>query len=163
MPLDRRHFIAGAASAPVAAPAAAAPAAAARRIVADGAVFAWRHAEGRIACEFDAPAPGWVAVGFNAARQLRGTRFVIAATSPVRIEERIARVPAHVPAAHAALVSATVARQHGRTRLAFAWPHEIPGGPLLAPGTSAHAMLAWWHDDDFQHHSAWRRHFDVVL
>ncbi len=152
MPVDRREFLIG-----LAAPAPG------KRLEPDGTAFVWRHEGETIACGFEAPAEGWLAVGFNVVRDLRGTRFVIAATPPPRIEERLARVPDHIPVATPMLISAKVARSGHRTSLSFTWPHEIAGGMSLAPGTHAHVMLAWSRSVDFAHHSAWRRHFDVVL
>jgi hypothetical protein len=134
-----------------------------RRIEADGTQFAWQHASGRIVCAFAATADGWIAAGFNAVRDLRGTRFAIAAAPPGIVAERLAQVPNHIAAPVPALLEARVERNGARVHLHFVFPQEIPGGPRLAPGARAHVMLAWSHDRDFAHHSAWRRHFDVVL
>lgn len=134
-----------------------------RRIDADGTEFAWQHAGGRIVCAFAASAGGWIAAGFNAARGLRGTRFVMGAAPPGDVAERLALVPDHIAAPTPALLDVRIARAGARVQLDFVFPHEISGGPRLAPGTRAHVMLAWSHDRDFAHHSAWRRHFDVVL
>jgi hypothetical protein len=153
MQLDRRDLLAGFAFA-------RSPE---RRIDADGTHFVWQHAGGRIVCAFAANADGWIAAGFNEVRDLRGTRFVVAAAPPGLVAERLARVPDHIAAPVPALVEARVARAGARVQLDFVFPQEIPGGPSLAPGTRAHVMLAWSHDRDFAHHSAWRRHFDVVL
>jgi hypothetical protein len=147
---------------------AAAPArAASGRIATDGVILVWRHAESRLFAEFSAPAPGWVAVGFNATHGLAGTRFVIAA--PARIEERLALVPDHVRVESRGLGTglgdASFARVRGTAVLRFSLPHRFPDSPELRldAGHRAHVMLAWSHDDDFAHHSAWRRHFDAVL
>jgi hypothetical protein len=147
---------------------ATAPAAANSGRIADGGtVLVWRHEAGRLFAEFSAPASGWVAAGFNATRGLAGTRFVIAA--PARIEERLALVPDHVRVTdrglRSELTGASFARTRGTGVLRFSLPHRFSDFPQLRldPGTRAHVMLAWSHDDDFAHHSAWRRHFDAVL
>jgi len=42
-----------------------------------GIAFTWRHRQGRLHGHLSAATTGWLAVGFNDARTLRGTRFVI--------------------------------------------------------------------------------------
>ena len=63
----------------------------------DGVSFAWRHQEQALVANLKAPIRGWIAAGFNESPKLKNTRFIIAAvsTSPVRVEEHLARVPEH--------------------------------------------------------------------
>lgn len=143
----------------------------ARRIDDDQVTFSWKHRGDRLFGELSAPTAGWIAVGFNERRRLKDTRFVIAAvaTSPIRAAEHIALVPDHRDVATLGLLPALdhVSGSHrsGLSRLRFSLPHEFPGRPALqlAPGASIHLMLAWSHETDFTHHSAWRRHYDVQL
>lgn len=137
----------------------------------DGVVFRARHDDGWLRCSLAAPTDGWLAVGFNNQRQLAGTRFVIGAVARagVRVEERVAVVPDHVPVLalglSAAARDATVINEDGTGRLSFAMPHclEDTDNPNLSPDRRTHLMLAWSHETEFEHHSAWRRHFDMRL
>ena len=143
----------------------------ARRIIDDHVEFSWKHKADRLFGELSAPTAGWIAVGFNERRTLKGTRFVIAAvsTSPIRAEEHIALVPDHRNVSALGLPPAldhvSGSYSQGLSRLEFSLPHQFPEHPALqlAPGASPHLMLAWSQDADFTHHSAWRRHYDVQL
>ena len=137
----------------------------------DGVTFLWRHEGNRLWATLTAPTPGWIAAGFNETSALHNTRFVIAAVSvsPIRVEEHIALVPDHRPVAALgmppALGDARGAYENGTSRLGFSLPQAIPGRPTLdlAQGAAATLMLAWSHEPDFDHHSAWRRHYAVTL
>ena len=142
-----------------------------RRIVDGEVAFSWKHEADRLFGELSAPTAGWIAVGFNERRTLKGTRFVIAAVSmsPIRAEEHIALVPDHRNVSALGLSPAlnhvSGSYSQGLSRLEFSLPHQFRGRPALrlAPGASPHLMLAWSQDTDFTHHSAWRRHYDVQL
>ncbi len=137
----------------------------------DGTNLNLSHAAGQLHVRFDAPTKGWIAVGFNENRRLKGTHFVIAAADggAVRIEEHVALVPDHKAVQDLgispALGNASVSLKDGRSYLAFSLPHVLPHRPelTLVPGSRVHIMLAWSHSPDFDHHSAWRRHVDIVL
>lgn len=137
----------------------------------DGTNLNWSHAARQLHVRFDAPTKGWIAVGFNENRRLRGTHFVIAAVDggAVRIEEHLALVPDHKTVRELgippALANASMSLKDSRSHLAFSLPHVLPHRPELplAPGSRVHVMLAWSHSPDFDHHSAWRRHVDIVL
>ena len=137
----------------------------------DGVRFGWSHKNSRLNCVFSAPTPGWVAVGFNTKHELRGTRFVIATTShsPLRLEERVALVPGHRRVQDLGFAGAAThssgAFEDGRSELAFSLPERISGQPglNLSAGAWTYLMLAWSHGRDFQHHSAWRKHYSVQL
>jgi len=137
-----------------------------RQLDVDGVVFSWAHDADRVRMALAIATAGWIAVGFNDRRTLAGTRFVIASAITGRIEERIARVPDHAPIAALgiapAIAEAAVAFESGRSVLRFAMPHRL-SSQSLAPGSAVHLMLAWSPETDFAHHSAWRRHVDVVL
>lgn len=138
---------------------------------AGGSVFNWHHEGSSLTGSYSAPTPGWVAVGFNERRELQNTHFIIAAvsTNPVRIEEHVALVPEHREVSALgvapALVRAGGTYRGGTSNLEFSLPHRFPGRPglSLAPGGGVHLMLAWSHEPDFGHHSAWRQHFDITL
>ena len=134
--------------------------------------FSWHHRATRLFGRLSAPGTGWLAVGFNEDRTLRGTRFVIAAVAggPPRAEVHIALPPDHRPVADvtghpADLRDLDGGFDHGRSKLSFSLPHRSADGaaPDLSPGQWVHLMLAWSHAPEFDHHSAWRGHTDVVL
>ncbi|MEM9342570.1 MAG: DOMON domain-containing protein [Pseudomonadota bacterium] len=141
------------------------------RVAQDGTHLVLWHAEGRLHAQFSAPTMGWVAVGFNNVEQLKGTRFVIGAMRPdgFHAEEHIAVVPDHPTVQSLGLVpglgdlSGRVAPN--RTTMTFSLPHVFPDSenPRLGPDATTYLMLAWSHDKDFAHHSAWRRHTLVTL
>ncbi|MGC3938806.1 hypothetical protein ACOTTU_13465 [Roseobacter sp. EG26] len=133
--------------------------------------FDWRHTRDRLVCTFHAPTCGWLAVGFNAERTLKGTRFVIAARADdtLLVEEHIAIVPGHDPVEKLglsrAVTRAEVVHTPGGSQLRFAYPLTFPDQPRLslAPKMATHLLLAWSQDTDFDHHSAWRKHYDITL
>jgi hypothetical protein len=117
------------------------------------------------------PSTGWVAVGFNNEERLEGTRFVIGAMvgGSFHSEEHIAVVPNHPRVQDLGLATAVedVGGQasNGMTTMRFSLPSLLvdSDNPMLLPGTRSYVMLAWSHHADFEHHSAWRRHFLVEL
>lgn len=140
-------------------------------IVDAGVEFTWRHEADRVRGTLTAPTAGWIAVGFNETPSLRNTWFVIAtvSTSPIQAEEHIALVPAHKKiedlGLEPGLAHVSGYYDNGRSRLEFSLPHTRPKRPSLRldPGAGLHLMLAWSHETAFDHHSAWRRHYDIVL
>jgi len=68
-----------------------------RTVEADGISFTWSHKAGRLHGRLNAATTGWLAVGFNDQRKLRGTRFVIGrvVNGRAHAEVHIARVPDH--------------------------------------------------------------------
>ncbi len=174
--MTKREFLGTAMASLAGATLAGAPATAAQdqkpgNIVDDGVTFQWRHRAGRLHATLAAPTTGWIAAGFNESRSLVNTRFVIAAVSktPIRVEEHIALVPDHKEVGRLGLprVIADVSgyTESGISHLAFSWPHTFLERPSLSlsPGSEVRVMLAWSHERDFYHHSAWRRHFDITL
>lgn len=137
----------------------------------DGVVFKWHHQDGRLFGELSAPTDGWIAVGFNAEKSLRGTYFVMAAvsTASFHAEEHIAIVPQHKRIAELGwsetLVRLSSSYTNGRSQISFsiAANPDLQHGIALWQGAQTHMMLAWSHESDFNHHSAWRQHFDVTL
>lgn len=141
-------------------------------LIKDGGVeFRWEHATEGLQCVLVAPTAGWIAVGFNAEHRLLGTRFLMAVTSePVlRWQERVARVPPGeniqslgVPAAFR--VNAGEFRA-GRSEISLTVARRISSEPKvdLSAGTRPYLMLAWSNEADFDHHSAWRKHYAINL
>ena len=137
----------------------------------DGVSFQAWHGNGRLHCSFTAPTRGWVAVGFNNQQRLKGTRFVIGALfgGSLRVEEHIAVVPSHPTVEAMGLASAvndgSGGVSDGKMSLRFSLPHLFTDtdNPTLLSGTVPYLMLAWSHEVDFAHHSAWRRHFSIDL
>lgn len=144
----------------------------ARRVALGEMAFTWRHEADRLHGDLSAPGTGWLAVGFNDARRLEGTRFVIAAVAdtPPRAEVHIALPPDHrtveeLTGRPSGLGDLTGRVEDGRSALSFSLPHRTADrfARDLSPGRPIHLMLAWSHAPDFDHHSAWRGHVDVVL
>lgn len=167
--MDRRVFLNAAAGAMASRLAAAAETP--RTLSEAGVSFAWSHRGGRIYATLQAPTRGWIAAGFNGARSLEGTRFVIAAvaSTPIVVEEHIALVPDHrrvdLAGGVPALADVAGGFTNGVSRCDFSLPQVIPGAYALdlAPGRSTYLMLAWSQAPEFDHHSAWRKHYDVIL
>ena len=142
-----------------------------RRVERDGTTFAWSHRVGRLFGELSAPTKGWLAVGFNDESILKGTRFLIGVVDDkaVRAEMHIADPPRHQPVESLGGLSdirdLRGQWESGRSRIVFSLPHRSTDRFAidLMPGRSTHLMLAWSHEPDFAHHSAWRRHIDVIL
>lgn len=142
-----------------------------RQISADGVTFEWHHKNGRLFGTLSAPTSGWIAVGFNNQEKLSGTRFVIAAVSQndVHAEEHIAVVPNHPKVQDMGLAPGLSdllgALQIGQSKLWFSLPHRFSDteNPVLEPGHKTFLMLAWSRAPEFDHHSAWRKHFPVIL
>jgi len=142
-----------------------------RTIADDGVRFSWHHQGGRLRGTLSAPTTGWIAVGFNEVRSLRNTWFVIAsvASRPLRVEEHIALVPDHRNISDLGITPSidhvSGIYREGWSQLEFSLPHTLPKRPALrlAPGTKSYMMLAWSRAPEFDHHSAWRRHYDIDL
>ena len=170
--MHRRTLLVAAAMGSVAPVSAATAADGARHIALSDMEFAWRHEADRLHGTLSAPGNGWLAVGFNDARRLDGTRFVIAAVAdaPPRAEVHIALPPDHrtveaLTGSPSGLANLAGRFENGRSVLSFSLPHRTADRYArdLSPGRSTHLMLAWSHAPDFDHHSAWREHIDVVL
>ena len=176
---DRRQFLAVAGAGllgsvsptPASSGATTDPASARHGLEIDGVRVRWRHAADRFAIRLDTPSPGWLALGVNDSRALAGTRFVIAdvAGPLVRAEERVALLPGHVAVATLGLAPILLEAgghyREGRATLALELEPAIDERPRLRlrSGSRLHLMLAWSHESDFEHHSAWRRHVPVEL
>ncbi len=167
--MNRRNFVTGAGMAFSAIGASASPSIETMSV--DGTTFRYWHESGRLFSAFSAPTTGWVAVGFNNEELLEGTRFVIGAMlgGSFHAEEHIAVVPNHSKVQDLGLASAiedvSGSASDSTTTMRFSLPH-LPAGsdnPTLLAGTRSYVMLAWSHHTDFEHHSAWRRHFLMEL
>ncbi len=142
-----------------------------RRVELDDTTFAWWHQDARLFGELSAPTEGWLAVGFNNEATLRGTRFVIGVINHniTLAQWHIADPPNHHPIRGLGGLSDIRDLQgeirYGRSTLAFSLPAHSTGRFAidLSPDRSVHMMLAWSHHKNFQHHSAWRRHIDLIL
>lgn len=156
---------------PSTAPSAARESSGTRTVQAKGIAFSWTHKDGRLFGRVSASTDGWIAVGFNRDRRLRGTRFVIGrvVAGKAQAEVHVAMVPDH---AEVGALGGTADLRHvdggrsgGQTWLTFSLPHRSgdPFDVTLAPESGVHLMLAWSRSPDFDHHSHFRTHRDVVL
>ncbi len=137
----------------------------------EGVAFKWHHQDDKLFGELSAPTAGWFAVGFNSEQSLRGTYFIIAAVSsaPIHAEEHLAIVPQHKHFAelgwNETLTRLGSSYTKGRSQISFSIAARpvLQHGVALWPGARTYMMLAWSHERDFDHHSAWREHLDVTL
>jgi hypothetical protein len=137
----------------------------------DGVSFTWLHRDNRLCCELAAPTQGWIAAGFNDRAELKGTQFVMAdlASKPPRAELHLALVPDHCRiedlGGRSGLVVTEGEQANGNSRLVFSLPEQMPAPfPLdLRRGSKLTLMLAWSLAREFDHHSAWRKHFQITL
>lgn len=142
-----------------------------RSIEINHVTFLWRYTDELVQCQLRVPTLGWVAAGFNNSKALDNTWFVIGHVSnPVaRVEEHIAMPPIHRTVQSLGLPPAIVESSGqysaGYSQMNFAMPQRIPGRPQLdlQRGSSVYLMLAWSHESDFEHHSAWRKHIAITL
>lgn len=170
--MHRRTLLVSAAMGSIAPVSAAMPADGTQHVALGDMEFGWRHEAGRLHGNLSAPGTGWLAVGFNDARRLDGTRFVIAAVAeaPPRAEVHIALPPDHrtveaLTGSPSGLSDLAGRFEGGRSILTFSLPHRTNDrySRDLSPGRTTHLMLAWSQVPDFDHHSAWRGHIDVIL
>ncbi len=140
--------------------------------VVDGDVtFRWRRQDGRLQGWLSAPTDGWIAVGFNTVPGIAGTYFLMASVAGERqkIEEHYAIAPQHVPIAELGWSKTVQMRdsnfQDGVSSVAFSIAERPPEKEriTLTQGADVHLMLAWSREADFDHHSAWRKHFQITL
>ncbi|MEW7007863.1 DOMON domain-containing protein [Lentilitoribacter sp. EG35] len=136
-----------------------------------GVTFHWHHHQNRIVGKLTAPTRGWIAVGFNAQNSLKNTRFVMAtvSTPAIHIEEHEAGTGGHqsIESLGGKRTVKFVNSEFldGISCLEFSFPHEISDRPDLdlSPGSPCYLMLAWSNSIDFDHHSAWRQHYKIIL
>lgn len=179
MRLTRRHFSQLALGLPIILTTHPINAMTTNQITTDGVFFSWYHHKDRLFGDLRAPTKGWIAVGFNDTPTLEGTYFVIAHVQQddIYVEEHIAQPPRHLDVRQLDRIpqiddlqgayhpDRPKERHRGMSWLSFSLPKHFPNGhaPNLSPGQKTHLMMAWSHEADFNHHSAWRRHFDVIL
>jgi hypothetical protein len=142
-----------------------------RRATAAGVEFEWRIEGNVLKGRMSARTTGWVTVGFNKVRDLRGTRLVMGYVDGDRtvVEEHIADPPDHRPKVSlggtSGVLSASGREQDGTTTIDFELlldtgdSFDVP----LVPGQSYFTTFAWSHEDDLDHHSASRSAIDLVL
>lgn len=142
-----------------------------RRATAAGVEFEWRIEGDVLKGRMSARTTGWVTVGFNRERDLRGTRLVMGYVQGGRtvVEEHIADPPDHRPKVSlggtSGVLSASGVERDGTTTIDFELrldtgdAFDVP----LVPGRSYYATFAWSHEDDLYHHSASRSAIDLVL
>lgn len=137
----------------------------------NGTEFKWRHENGRLFGTLQAPTTGWIAVGFNETAGLNNMRFIIATVSitPIRVEDHLTHTPLHTNVEELG-ISTSLANVSGssngnRSILNFSLSHHFADRPSLnlSPDAKIHLMLAWSHEVDFDHHSAWRRHYPITI
>ena len=138
----------------------------------DGRVsFGWSHDTDRIHLTMSAPTAGWLAIGFNEHPGLGNMRFVmtVASENTPRAEEHLTRNGSHLDVrklnleTHLRDLEGTYNGEFSQIR--FSLPHLMHHRPTLqlAGGSQTNLMLAWSQSTDFNHHSAWRKHYPITL
>ncbi|MFK5980223.1 MAG: hypothetical protein QM488_15175 [Rhizobiaceae bacterium] len=143
-----------------------------KNIIEDAGVkFQWHHKDGRLFGTLSAPTAGWIAVGFNEVAGLNNMRFIMAAVStmPIRAEDHLTQLRRHTDVKELGIAT-SLADVSGNwdgndSTLSFSLSHIFEGRPslTLSPYSKIHLMLAWSHETNFNHHSAWRRHYPITL
>ncbi|MEO0496790.1 MAG: hypothetical protein AAF141_05390 [Pseudomonadota bacterium] len=137
----------------------------------DGVHFEWFHTATALRCRLVAPTLGWLAIGFNSKSTLFETRFLMAVTSQPAIssQERLALAPPGTNVGELGLSEVFTVEggrsTGGKSELEISLPlvvRERPGLDL-GPDASVYLMLAWSTHAEFDHHSAWRRHYQIKL
>ncbi|MBL4786281.1 MAG: hypothetical protein JKY49_12720 [Cohaesibacteraceae bacterium] len=138
----------------------------------DGRVsFGWSHDTHRVRLSMSAPTAGWLAIGFNEHPGLGNMRFVMAVASEKRprAEEHLTRNGSHFDVRKLNLethLKDLEGAYNGEfSQIRFSLPHSMRHRPTLqlAGGSQTNLILAWSQDTDFNHHSAWRKHYPITL
>ena len=125
-----------------------------------------------LSVDMEAPAPGWLAVGFSPRPGMNGVQFYLG-----RVVNGSVEVQAHVavaPPVHQRVADMGEderveivggGQRGGRTRIRFRVHLGGPGAHALhlRQGQKVYVMLAYSHSPDFDHHSAMRNHVVVTL
>jgi hypothetical protein len=141
-----------------------------RKVTAAGVDFQWTIEGPVMHAKMSARTLGWVAVGFNRRKELKGTRLVMGNVreGKVMVEEHIADPPQHGPktaiGGRSGVLAQSGAELDGVTSIEFTL--TLDTGDEFVPleqGEVYFTTLAWSHEDDLYHHSAMRTAVDVKL
>ncbi len=144
-----------------------------KSVTIDGMTVRWSlQAGSMIECTVTAPTTGWIALGFNTRDDIVGTNLIMASVEQgkVRIEDQyVVRAGEHVPVATlggtSAISNVSGTEQHGITTVSF----RIQQHPEdrfhhhLTEAASVFLICAYSMEDDFAHHSRFRKHIRVTL
>lgn len=138
----------------------------------NGMEVRWHFQEKRIFFEMNAPTTGWVTIGFNTSKKIKGTYLVmgnVVKGSPNVVEHYTIAVGNYQPIealGTESQVKNVQGNQNGkRTFLQF----SLPVQPIskyqrnLNKGMSYTLLLAYSQEDDFQHHSIMRTSIHIML
>jgi hypothetical protein len=138
---------------------------------AGGMTFEWRIEGDVMKGHMTGPTLGWVAVGFNREKQLKGTRLIMGYVQNGRtiVEEHIVDPPDHKPKSAlggtSGVICASGTESGGKTTIEFTLKlgtgdsFDVP----LVRGGVYYTTFAWSHEDDLYHHSAMRTAMDLTL
>ncbi|MFT6658866.1 hypothetical protein [Maritalea sp.] len=140
-----------------------------RHLTLDGCRFEWWVQASRLRCTFMAPATGWLAVGFGPSLDILGTRLlmVVPRSDGLKISDRLAGPSG--PQTFAPdendetfqTISGGGNGDQAWVSFAVPLPFYTQQAALVLANQKANLMLAWSTSKDFDHHSAWRRHFEI--
>ncbi|WP_394836714.1 DOMON domain-containing protein [Pendulispora rubella] len=142
-----------------------------KKATAAGVTFEWQIHGNTLQGRMTAPTLGWVTVGFNRARDLRGTRLIMGYVKDGRtvVEEHLADPPNHRPMTALGgrnAVRSSHGAESGRTTT-IDFEIDLDTGDKfsvpLAEGQRYYVTFAWSHEDDLYHHSAQRSAIELIL
>jgi hypothetical protein len=142
-----------------------------KEVSAAGVKFQWVIQSNTLHGCIDAVTTGWITVGFNARRDLAGTRLVMGrvVNGIAHAEVHIAKPPHHIHRLAkdgSERVTAVIGSfKDGRTKICFQMPLKAADmeDVDLSVGQNIYLTLAWSHEADFEHHSARRDAVDIKL
>jgi DOMON domain len=143
-----------------------------RQAEAGGMFVSWDFLDDEIIFSVRYPGQGWAAIGFNTQDSLAQTNLVMMAPGKgaARISDRtILRPGEHVAVTvaggrnHARLLAYAQEKNHSVVRLAIRTSPDDALHFSLHKGSRIYLLIAWSHEQDFAHHSAFRTTLAVHL
>ena len=144
-----------------------------REVRKNGMTFRWAFEGDRLQCQLEAPAQGWLAVGFNPKSGLTETSLIMGAVHAdgrTRIEDHWIIAPGfHRPVTEleqsSALADVKGWQNAKGSSVSFSLPLKAASKfhHDLTIGDSYHLLLAYSRSDDFDHHSSMRSSIEIKL
>jgi hypothetical protein len=138
----------------------------------NGVSFSWKFVSDQLICTVNAPASGWVAIGFNEKNQLKGTNLIMGSAEHgfFKMSDRyIVKTGDHQSVIALgepeSLSERDVTEQKNKTTMSFRI-NRVAKDNLhknLNPGTKMYLLLAYSNSDDFDHHSSMRTSILITL
>ena len=143
-----------------------------KQVEKNGMQVKWKIEQSQIICQMKAPTKGWVAIGINEQRGLKGTNLIMGniINKHCTLSDRhIVEIGNHKP----------VESIGGRSHLHVLSAKELEGNTLIQfsvrmdasddyhyhlwEGKPIKLLMAYSREDDFEHHSVMRTSVDIIL